>query len=182
MADEELMALVAATDAAAFEVIYDRHCGPAFALAFRICGSRPAADDVCQEAFLAAWRSAARFDPRVGSVRSWLLTIVHNRAIDQLRRVTRVRDRTISDDTAAERLAAPDDTEASAIAAQAVDEAAEMLERLPDEQRQVVELAFFSGYSHSEIAQLLDLPLGTVKTRMRRGLERLRHHLQEVHG
>ena len=182
MADEELMALVAALDADAFEVVYDRHCGPAFALAFRICGSRPAADDVCQEAFLAAWRSAARFDPSVGSVRSWLLTIVHNRAIDQLRRVTRVRDRTISDDTAAERLAAPDDTEASAIAAQAVDEAAGMLERLPDEQRQVVELAFFSGYSHSEIAELLNLPLGTVKTRMRRGLERLRNHLQEAHG
>jgi RNA polymerase sigma-70 factor (ECF subfamily) len=180
LADEELMALVAGMDADAFEVVYDRHAGAAFALAFRICGSRPAADDVCQEAFLAAWRSAGRFDPRAGSVRGWLLTIVHNRAIDQLRRVTRVRDRTVSDDTAAERVASPDDTEAAAIAGQARAEAASLLERLPGEQRRVVELSFYSGYSHSEIADLLELPLGTVKTRMRIALEKLRHHLQEA--
>lgn len=180
LADEELMTLVAALDADAFEVIYDRHSGAAFALAFRISGSRPAADDVCQEAFMAAWRSAGRFDARAGSVRGWLLTIVHNRAIDHLRRATRLRDRTIADDSAAERVAAPDDTEAAAIALHASAEAAGLLERLPDDQRRVVELSFFSGYSHSEIAGLLELPLGTVKTRMRMGLEKLRRHLQEA--
>lgn len=180
MADEELMALVAGMDADAFEVVYDRHSSAAFALAFRICGSRAAADDVCQEAFLAAWRSASRFDPRAGSLRGWLLTIVHHRAIDHLRRVTRVRDRTVSDDTAAERVAAADDTEASAIAGQARADTAGLLERLPGEQRRVIELSFYSGYSHSEIAELLELPLGTVKTRMRIALEKLRHHLQEA--
>ena len=178
LADEDLMALVAATDADAFELIYDRHSDAAFALAFRICGTRPAADDVCQEAFMAAWRSAGRYDARVGSVRGWLLTIVHNRAIDHLRRVTRQRDRTINDDTAAERVAGSDDTEASAISLQATTEAAGLLERLPEDQRRVVELSFFSGYSHSEIADMLELPLGTVKTRMRTGLEKLRIHLQ----
>ena len=177
-ADEELMALVAALDADAFEVIYDRHSDAAFALAFRISGSRAAADDICQEAFMAAWRSAARFDASQGSVRGWLLTIVHNRAIDQIRRTTRLRDRTVADDTAAERVAGPDDTEASALASQSTAETAALLVRLPDEQRRVVELSFYSGYTHSEIATLLALPLGTVKTRMRMALEKLRHHLE----
>ena len=113
-------------------------------------------------------------------MRGWLLTIVHHRAIDHLRRITRVRDRTVSDDTAAERVASSDDTEAAAIAGQARAEAAGLLEQLPDEQRRVVELSFYSGYSHSEIADLLELPLGTVKTRMRIALQKLRHHLQEA--
>lgn len=178
LADEDLMPLVAAMDADAFEVVYDRHAGASFALAFRIVGSRAAADDVCQEAFMAAWRSAARFDPRAGSLRGWLLTIVHNRAIDHLRRTTRVRDRTVADDAAAERVAGTDDTEASALARHASADTARLLGRLPDEQRRVVELSFYSGYSHSEIAELLELPLGTVKTRMRRALEKLRNHLE----
>ena len=107
LADEDLMALVADTDADAFEVVYDRHADAAFALAHRILGARAAADDACQDAWMAAWRSAARYDARGGSVRSWLLTIVHHRAIDHVRRRTRLRDRTVADDTAAERVPGP---------------------------------------------------------------------------
>jgi RNA polymerase sigma-70 factor (ECF subfamily) len=111
-------------------------------------------------------------------VRSWVLTIIHNRAIDHVRRRTRLRDRTVADETAAERVPSADDIEATAIARDERDTAAALLTELQPEQREVVELAFYSGYSHSEIAGILDLPLGTVKGRMRAGLERLRHHLQ----
>ena len=178
MADEDLMALIADADADAYEVVYDRHADAAFALAHRILGSRAAADDACQDAWMAAWRSASRYDPRLGSVRSWLLTVVHHRSIDHVRRMTRLRDRTIADDAAAERVAGDDDTEALALAASDREVAAGLLEELSGDQRAVVELAFYSGYSHSEIADILELPLGTVKGRMRAGLEKLRHHLE----
>ena len=178
MADEDLMALIADADADAYEVVYDRHADAAFALAHRILGSRAAADDACQDAWMAAWRSASRYDPRLGSVRSWLLTVVHHRAIDHVRRMTRLRDRTVADDAAAERVAGDDDTEALALAANEREVAAGLLEELSGDQRAVVELAFYSGYSHSEIADILELPLGTVKGRMRAGLEKLRHHLE----
>ena len=172
------MALIADADADAYEVVYDRHADAAFALAHRILGSRAAADDACQDAWMAAWRSASRYDPRLGSVRSWLLTVVHHRAIDHVRRRTRLRDRTVADDAAAERVAGDDDTEALALAANDRDETAGLLHELSSDQRAVVELAFYSGYSHSEIADILELPLGTVKGRMRAGLEKLRHHLE----
>lgn len=178
MADEDLMALVADADADAYEVVYDRHADAAFALAHRILGSRAAADDACQDAWMAAWRSAARYDARVGSVRSWLLTIVHHRAIDHVRRRTRLRDRTVADDAAAEQVPGADDTEALALARRERDETVALLRELSTDQRDVVELAFYSGYSHSEIADVLDVPLGTVKGRMRAGLEKLRHHLE----
>ena len=172
------MALIADADADAYEVVYDRHADAAFALAHRILGSRAAADDACQDAWMAAWRSASRYDPRLGSVRSWLLTVVHHRAIDHVRRRTRLRDRTVADDAAAERVAGDDDTEALALAADERELAAGLLDELSGDQRAVVELAFYSGYSHSEIADILELPLGTVKGRMRAGLEKLRHHLE----
>jgi RNA polymerase sigma-70 factor (ECF subfamily) len=178
-ADEELLPLVADADPDAFEVFYERHADAAFALAHRICGSGAAADDVCQEAFVDAWRSAGRYDARLGSARSWLLTIVHHRAIDQIRRTTRLRDRTVNDEAAAERVAAADDTERAALETAQRAEAEGLLATLPAEQRHVVSLAFYSGYSHSEIAELLDTPLGTIKSRMRRALGALRDHLEE---
>ena len=178
MADEDLMALVADADADAYEVVYDRHADAAFALAHRILGSAAAADDACHDAWMAAWRSAARYYPRLGSVRSWLLTVVHNRSIDHVRRRTRLRDRTVADDAAAERVPGDDDTEALALAAGDRELAAGLLSELSADQREVVELAFYSGYSHSEVAEILGLPLGTVKGRMRAGLEKLRHHLE----
>lgn len=178
-ADEDLLPLVAGADPDAFDVFYDRHADAAFALAHRICGGSAAADDVCQEAFLDAWRSAGRFDPRLGSARNWLLTIVHHRAIDHIRRATRLRDRTVSDERAAESVPSADDTENAALATTVRAETVELLDELPEDQRHVVSLAFYSGYSHSEIADLLDTPLGTIKSRMRRGLGTLRDRLEE---
>ena len=86
LADEDLMPLVRAGDAAAFEVVYERHCGAAFSLAYRMTGRRGAAEDVVQEAFLSLWRAGARYDQTRGSVRTWVLAVVHHRAIDALRR------------------------------------------------------------------------------------------------
>jgi len=181
MADEDLMALVAATDADAFSVLYDRHITAAYSLAYRIAGSQSLADDVTQAAFLSVWRSAGRYDSRQGSVRSWVLSITHNRAIDQLRRATRHTDRQAAGDVeAAERLPAREDTEAAAIEAVQGESTRALLDTLPDRQRRVVELSFYSGYSHAEIAALLEVPLGTIKGRMRRALDRLRDELVAI--
>ncbi len=178
MADEELMRLVADMDAAAFEVIYDRHSQAVYSLCYRIAGSRALADDVCQEAFLSVWRSGTRYDPRLGSVRSWALSIAHNRAIDQLRRVSRHDDRQVSDDARAERLPAEESTEVEVLRRADAAETTRLVENLADDQRGVVELSFYSGYSHTEIAEMLKLPLGTVKGRMRLALEKLRVQLE----
>lgn len=174
--DGALLQRVAGQDADAFEAFYDRHVLAAYALAYRIVGSKPPADDVCQEAFLAIWRSASRYDPRLGQARSWLLTVVRNRAIDHLRRVTRTKDREVADEALAERRPAPRDQDTQAIALRhaAADEAQVLLGELSEEQRRVIELSFYSGYSHSEISALLDVPLGTVKARMNRGLTKMR--------
>src|SRR6202050_3574631 len=111
LADEELMQLVYRSNAAAFEVIYDRHADAAFSLAYRMCAQRALAEDVVQEAFLSLWRTRARYDRNRGSVRTWVLGIVHNRAIDALRRGV-VRDRgRVSDEGIEERLEAPERTD-----------------------------------------------------------------------
>src|SRR5437868_13628729 len=102
LADEDLMQLVAGGDARAFEVVYERHCTAVFSLSYRICGVRAAAEEVAQEAFLAIWRSGARYDRTRGSVRTWLLGVVHNRAIDSLRRSTAHDRRRAIDDQAAD--------------------------------------------------------------------------------
>src|SRR5947208_1185960 len=112
LADEELMQLVADGDAHAFEVVFDRHGGPAFSLAYRMCGRRAMAEDVVQEAFLSLWRTGARYDRTRGSVRSWVLGVVHNRAVDAFRSGAVRAGRDVSDDGIAERMAAPDRTEA----------------------------------------------------------------------
>jgi RNA polymerase sigma-70 factor (ECF subfamily) len=178
MADEELMALVADADADAFEVVYDRHIGAAYSLARRICGDGPGAEDSCQDAFLAIWRSAGRYDARVGSVRSWLLTVVHHRAIDRVRRVTRHRAGIGGGDDVAELVPAADDTERGALERVDRTEMVGLVAALPEEQRQAISLSFYSGYSNSEIGRILGIPIGTVKSRMRRGLERLRQSLE----
>src|SRR3954449_4875568 len=111
LADEELMQLLRRGDARAFEVVYDRHAGVAFSLAYRMVGLRATAEEVVQEAFLALWRSNARYDRSRGSVRTWILGIVHNRAIDALRRATVHDRRRVSDEGLEERFAARDRTE-----------------------------------------------------------------------
>jgi RNA polymerase sigma-70 factor, ECF subfamily len=177
LADEDLMLLVQRAEAAAFEVVYDRHAGAAFSLAYRMCGVRQLAEEVVQEAFLSIWRSGARYDRRRGSVRTWILGITHHRAIDALRRGV-VQDRhRASDEGIEERLEASDRTDVEVARREEAHEIRGALDVLPDEQRRAIELAYYGGFTQSEIAELLDVPIGTVKGRMRLGMEKMRDRL-----
>ena len=180
LSDERLMRLVANLDAAAFEVLYDRHVAAVYGLCRRMVRSSALADDICQEAFLSIWRSGGRYDPARGNVRSWMLSITHNRAIDQIRRSRRHDDRQIQDDALAEQMPAADSTDDEALGRIAADAAGTALRCLPDKQRAVIELSFYAGFSHAEIADQLEVPLGTVKGRMRLGLEKLQGHLSKA--
>ena len=174
------MALVHDGDAQAFEVIFDRHADAAFSLAYRMCGRRTTAEDVVQEAFLSLWRSGAQYDQRRGSVRSWVLKVVHNRAIDVFRRSTVRTSRDVADDGITERMPATEDTGAEVERRDEAGQVRTALQELPSEQRQVIELAYFGGFSHSQIADMLKLPAGTVKGRMRLGLNKMRHALGDL--
>lgn len=174
LADEELMQLVRRGDASAFEAVYERHATAAYSLAYRMTGSRPQAEDVVQEAFLGLWRSGARYDRGRGSVRTWVLGIVHHRAVDALRRMSGYERRRVDDAELGERLPAAERTDVEAARREEAREVRAALGTLPDEQRQVVELAYFGGFTHTEIAEALGEPLGTVKGRMRLGLGKLR--------
>jgi RNA polymerase sigma-70 factor (ECF subfamily) len=174
LADEELMQLVYRGNADAFEVVYDRHADAAFSLAMRMCRQRSLAEDVVQEAFLSLWRSGARYDRNRGSVRTWTLGIVHNRAIDALRRKS-VRDRGLVDgEGIEERLPARERTELEFARRDEAREIRDALQQLPAEQSRVIELAYFGGLTHDEIATFLQTPIGTVKGRMRLGLQKMR--------
>jgi RNA polymerase sigma-70 factor (ECF subfamily) len=177
LADEDLMQLVRQGDAQAFEVIYERHAHAAFSLAYRMTGRRGAAEDVVQEAFLSLWRSGARYDHTRGSVRTWVLGIVHNRAIDALRRNLRHDTRRASDEGIEERFEAKERTDLQAAHSEEAAEVRSALDGLPAEQSKAIELAYFGGFSHSEIATMLEMPIGTVKGRIRLGLEKLRGQL-----
>jgi len=179
LADEELMLRVRDGDSAAFAMIYDRHGTAAYSLAFRMSGKRGAADDVVQEAFLSLWKASARYDAQRGSVRTFILGIVHNRAIDALRRSTVHDSRRASDEGIEERFAAAERAVAEVARRDAAAEVRTALEELPSDQQKVIELAYFGGFTHTEIADMIDTPLGTVKGRMRLGLEKLRASLGE---
>jgi RNA polymerase sigma-70 factor (ECF subfamily) len=180
LADEELMPLVGRKDPEAFAVLYDRHGGAAYSLAYRIVGDRAAAEEVTQEAFISVWRSGARFDAARGSVRSWLLSVVRNRAIDFLRsRAGKAPKLTFDDDSVLEQRPAEERTDEEALRRETAAELRGAIGKLPGEQSKVIELAYFGGFSHSEIARILGLPMGTVKGRMRLGLEKIRGELAE---
>ncbi len=182
--DEQLIGRLVAGDVAALDALYDRYAGVVFALVLRIVADRPVAEELLQETFLRAWQRAGLFEGSRGRVPSWLLGIAHNLAIDELRRRRRCpqavtpRER----ETAERELAGlPDPGPAVAEEAwsrlrRAQIEAA--LGRLPAAQRRIIELAYFEGYSQSEIAARLGEPLGTVKTRMRLGMRKLRDLLE----
>jgi RNA polymerase sigma-70 factor (ECF subfamily) len=174
LADEDLMAMVRDGDARAFEVIFDRHAGVAFSLAYRMCGRRALAEDVVQEAFLSLWRSGAHYDRARGSVRSWVLSAVHNRAIDAFRRGSVRASRDVADDEVAARLPARELTDQEVERRDEARRVRGALEELPPDQRKVIELAYFGGFTHTQIAEMLSLPTGTVKGRMRLGLMKLR--------
>lgn len=174
LADEELMELVCRNEAVAFEIVLERHVDVAFSLAYRMIGRRSLAEDVVQEALLSIWRSGARYDRSRGSVRNWILGITHHRAVDALRRDGLRTSKNVSDDDLEERLEAPERTDVEVVRRDEAQEVRTALGQLPAEQVRVIELAYFGGFTHTEIAAMLDLPIGTVKGRMRLGLEKLR--------
>jgi RNA polymerase sigma-70 factor, ECF subfamily len=180
LADEDLMTLVQRGDARAFEAIYDRHGSAAFSLAYRIAGNRNAAEDIVQEAFLSVWRSGVRYQPERGNLRSWLLSVVHNRAIDWLRRSAVHTRRQVDAEGIEERKAAPELTDVEAFRREEAQTVRSAMERLPHDQLRVIELAYFGGFTHSQIAEMLGEPLGTVKGRMRRALDKRMDGLGEA--
>src|SRR3954447_23807245 len=182
LADEDLMHLVRKGEARAFELVVERHQSAAFGLAYRMTGARATAEDVVQEALVSLWRSNARYDRARGSVRTWILGIVHNRAIDALRRNNVHDRRRASDEGIEERFEAPERTDVEVARRAEADEIRSALRELPREQGRVIELAYYGGFTHVEIAEMIDEPLGTVKGRMRLGLTKMRGALAEGMG
>jgi RNA polymerase sigma-70 factor (ECF subfamily) len=174
LADEDLISLVGDGDAEAFALLYDRHSRAAYSLAYRLMNGRQAAEDLVQESFIKVWRSADGYRVGRGSVRTWLLSIVRNRAIDQIRsRATRSRRREKVEASAP--TSEPNEAFAETWRNFKGDLVRRALEELPHEQRKVLALSHFSELTHMEIAERLRLPLGTVKGRLRLGLEKLRN-------
>jgi len=180
LADEDLMQLVQENDASAFAIVYERHADAAFSLAYRMCGKRAVAEDVLQEAFLSLWRSGGRYDRTRGGVRNWVLGIVHNRAIDALRRGTVHERRRASDEGIEDRLEAPERTDEEVGRRDEARQIRAALGELPAEQSRVIELAYYGGFTHTEIAAMLDTPIGTVKGRMRLGLQKMQLQLRSI--
>ena len=171
-ADEDLMPLVGWGDAQAFAALYDRHGRAAYSFAYRMMGGKQAAEDLTQDAFLKVWRSAAGYRAGRGSVRTWILSIVHNRGIDQLRSLAS-RRRTQEKIGAEAPRYQPSEAFAESWRNSRRDQVREALNTLPSEQLEILKLAYFSGYTQVEIARMLDLPLGTVKGRTRLGLKKM---------
>lgn len=176
LADEDLMAMAVRREESAFQVLYERHGRIAFGLAYRMMGDRASAEDVVQDAMIAAWRRCGSYRPDRGSVRNWILSITHHRAIDRLRSAATHDRRRAPDDEVIPDRGAPDSFTLVWQSAQR-EEIKTALAEIPDEQRRVIELGYFGGYTHVEISDLLDVPLGTVKARMRLGLQKLRASL-----
>ena len=178
--DEALLLGIQQQDIGALEEFFDRYHGIALAVAYRVLRSKELAEDAVQEAFLGVWRRPSTFNPEKGAAKTWLLTVVRHRAID----ITRGRSfsqETQSLDERAYALASPD------VWAQ-VDNGFERerilnaMAQLPKEQRDAIDLAYFSGFTYQEVAQKTQVPLGTVKGRMRLGIQKLRNMLADVDG
>ncbi|MDE3113828.1 MAG: sigma-70 family RNA polymerase sigma factor [Chloroflexota bacterium] len=172
--DRALMEALARRDLAALSALYDRYGRVAYTLAYRIVGEPEAAEDIVQDAFIGAWRGAATFDHARGNPRSWLLSIVHHRAVDLLRRRTAFRPSPLEE---AAEAAADSDTAEEAVRNVERKTVRDALLGLPEAQRRTIELAYFGGYTQSELAELMGVPLGTVKGRMRIGLQKMRRAL-----
>jgi RNA polymerase sigma-70 factor (ECF subfamily) len=175
LADEELVSLVERGDAEAFAMLYDRHARPAYSLAYRMMGEKQAAEDLLQDALLKVWRGAGSYRPERGSARTWILSIVHNRGIDQLRSLASRRRTQERVEASAPRVQ-PSEAFSEAWRNSQREQVREALGALPPEQLKTLELAYFSGYTHAEISEILGVPLGTVKGRMRLGLKKVKDH------
>ena len=173
LSDEALVALAARSEQSALAELYDRYSRPAYGLALRVLRDEALAEDAVQEAFLALWRTAARFVPERGKASTWILTLVHRRAVDLVR--WEERRRTDLLEQAAEPGGGAVDEEAwLRLQRERVQGA---LTQLPDQQREALELAYYGGFTQSELAERLGQPLGTIKSRMFMGLSRLRELL-----
>ena len=176
--DEEIVAGLAAGDHEALAQLYDRYAGLAYGVAMRVLGDPSRAEDAVQDAFMNVWRRASSFDPERGSLRAWLLTSVRNRCIDYLRgrgSHERQEQELLPDVVSSQSASDPGREVALSLERTAVRDA---MASLPSEQRQVVEMAYFGGYSQAEIADLTRVALGTVKGRMRLALEKMSSYLR----
>jgi RNA polymerase sigma-70 factor, ECF subfamily len=177
LSDEAVVALVARSDQEALGELYDRFGRVAYGLALRVLRDEKLAEDAVQEGFLAAWRNADRFMPERAKASTWLLTFVHRRAVDLVRREERRRAESL-----------PEATESSGSAAEDAwlrferERVQAALRQLPDQQREALELAYYGGFTQSELAERLGQPVGTIKSRMFAGLARLRELLAEPNG
>ena len=178
--DLELVERLGGRDALAFEALYDRYVRLAFAVALRVLPDRERAEEIVQDVYVKLWRQPGLYDSRRGAFRPWLLRVVHHRAIDELRQANRRRAQTADDpegrilETLPDAGPAPEELAESSVERARVLEA---LDTLSHSQREAIEMAFFEGLTHAEIAERLGEPLGTVKTRVRLGMRRLRELL-----
>jgi RNA polymerase sigma-70 factor (ECF subfamily) len=177
LSDEALVALVARGDEAALGELYDRVGRIAYGLAVRVLRDDRLAEDAVQEGFLAVWRSAAGFRAERAKASTWILTLVHRRAVDLVRREERRRTEPLGDDAAGGEVV--EGTEEAAWLRFERERVQAALGQLPDVQREALELAYYGGFSQSELAERLGVPLGTIKSRMFAGLARLRELLDE---
>jgi RNA polymerase sigma-70 factor (ECF subfamily) len=175
LSDEAVLALVARSEEVALAEIYDRFGAVAYGLALRVLRDEGLAQDAVQDAFLAVWRTAASFSPERGAARTWVLTLVHRRAVDLVRREERRRGDPL--ESAAEP-ASDELTDQQAWLRFERERVQAALRRLPDQQREALELAYYGGFSQSQLAERLGEPLGTIKSRMHTGLARLRELLE----
>lgn len=177
LSDEALVALVARGDEDALAELYDRVGRIAYGLALRVLRDERHAEDAVQEAFLQVWRSAATFRAERAKASTWILTLVHRRAVDLVRREERRQAEPLIDDSAAG--VAPEETDEAAWLRFERERVQAALKQLPDVQREALELAYYGGFSQSELAERLGVPLGTIKSRMFAGLARLRELLDD---
>jgi RNA polymerase sigma-70 factor, ECF subfamily len=171
LSDEAVVALISRSDEPAFAELYDRYALPAYALARRVVRDSELANDVVQEAFLAVWRGADRFLPERGRASSWLMMLVHRRAVDRVRREERRRASPLDDERAVGAASSAEDAAWLALERRRVQDA---LLRLPDRQRELLELAYYGGFTQSQLAERLGRPLGTIKSQMYTALTNLR--------
>jgi len=182
--DAELVRRLSNADGAALSQLYQRFGRPCYSLARRICADEGLAEDVVQEVFLTLWRDRTRFDPSRGGFATWLLTLIHHKAVDAVRRESTIRRRTVAAPEAGEDWSPTSvpGADQAAMARVAAGQVRAALHRLPVEQRQVLALAYFGGHTQREIAILTGVPLGTVKSRMFTAVQRLRSLLTDQLG
>lgn len=173
--DVTLLERIVARDTSALDELYGRFGRPAYSLARRVCVDETLAEDVVQEVFLVVWRDPERFDARRGGVASWLMTLVHHRSVDAVRReVTRRRRVGAPFDGAETSLPSDPGADHAALGAVEAGKVRDALAQLPEDQRQALALAYFGGYTQREVASLVDVPVGTVKSRMFAGVRKMR--------